>query len=182
MEVLGVGGREGCGIESRVPPRPVRISGFFLSFPSPDIVGCRPCLLVACSPLVLHSPCFTEPLEPKLISVRIEFYDNFLHEANEYDRNFVENYEDSTATLIFVSIFRVHVSPGVNFVFPRYRPACLRGCIHFHCQRSSQARTRFPRGETNFRRFLPMSHLRTFRPAQRPLSSTEYTDPTIVHI
>ena len=43
---------------------------------------------------------------------RVEFYDKFQREADEYDRDFMKKYdEDLNTTLIFVSAcFRIHTS------------------------------------------------------------------------
>lgn len=39
-------------------------------------------------------------------SARVEFYDKFQREADEYDRDFMKKYdEDLNTTLIFVSVF-----------------------------------------------------------------------------
>ena len=48
------------------------------------------------------------PLFPNLPetarNARIEFYDKFQHELDEYDRDFMKKYEDLNTMLIFVSI------------------------------------------------------------------------------
>ena len=47
-------------------------------------------------------------------SARVEFYDKFQREADEYDRDFMKKYdEDLNTTLIFVSFLFVFVSVAV---------------------------------------------------------------------
>ena len=47
-------------------------------------------------------------------SARVEFYDKFQREADEYDRDFMKKYdEDLNTTLIFVSILFAYASAVV---------------------------------------------------------------------
>jgi len=56
-------------------------------------------------------------------SARVEFYDKFQREADEYDHDFMKKYdEDLNTTLIFVSIFCIYVGRGVHLVFLGDRP------------------------------------------------------------
>ena len=56
-------------------------------------------------------------------SARVEFYDKFQREADEYDRDFMKKYdEDLNTTLIFVSILFAYVSVAV-FIWG-YRLVC----------------------------------------------------------
>ena len=56
---------------------------------------------------------------------RVEFYDKFQREADDYDHDFMKKHdEDLNTTLIFVSIFCIYVGRGVHFVFLGYRPVC----------------------------------------------------------
>jgi len=59
-------------------------------------------------------------------SARVEFYDKFQREADEYDRDFMKKYdEDLNTTLIFVSILVTHTSVAVFISFSwGYRPVC----------------------------------------------------------
>ena len=53
-------------------------------------------------------------------SARVEFYDKFQREADEYDRDFMKKYdEDLNTTLIFVSVFLsslMHPSRDINLL------------------------------------------------------------------
>ena len=57
-------------------------------------------------------------------SSRVEFYDKFQREADDYDRGFMKKYgEDLDTTLIFVSIFYIYIGRGAHFFFFRgHRP------------------------------------------------------------
>ena len=59
-------------------------------------------------------------------SARVEFYDKFQREADEYDRDFMKKYdEDLNTTLIFVSILFAHTSVAVLIgSHGGYRPVC----------------------------------------------------------
>jgi len=59
-------------------------------------------------------------------SARVEFYDKFQREADEYDRDFMKKYdEDLNTTLIFVSILFAYVSVAVFIWFIwGCRPVC----------------------------------------------------------
>ena len=51
-------------------------------------------------------------------NARVEFYDKFQHEADDYDRDFMKKYgEDLDTTLIFVSIFLHLHRSRCSFVF-----------------------------------------------------------------
>jgi len=56
-------------------------------------------------------------------SPRVEFYDKFQSEADGYDRDFMNKYdEDLNTTLIFVSVFfHIHLDRGIDSPF---RPVC----------------------------------------------------------
>ena len=51
-------------------------------------------------------------------NARVEFYDKFQREADEYDRDFMKKYdEDLNTTLIFVSILFACAYRGVHLVY-----------------------------------------------------------------
>jgi len=55
-------------------------------------------------------------------SARVEFYDKFQHEADDYDRDFTKKYgEDLDITLIFVSIFCIYIGRGAHLFFRGHR-------------------------------------------------------------
>jgi len=60
-------------------------------------------------------------------SARVEFYDKFQREADEYDRDFMNKYdEDLNTTLIFVSILIAHTSVALLMQFSwGHRPVCF---------------------------------------------------------
>ena len=76
-------------------------------------------------------------------SARVEFYDKFQREADEYDRDFMKKYdEDLNTTLIFVSILPASTSIAVLI---RYSGEIgwfvLRGHLCFHHRRPEQPLT-----------------------------------------
>ena len=106
-------------------------------------------------------------------SPRIEFYDKFQREADEYDRDLMKKYdEDLNTTLIFVSHALVFVSATAFILFNGvYRPVCSPQLLPLS---SSMPRTTFNR---NFEKqatvspgLLPMSRQGTIQPAQLLLS------------
>jgi len=77
-------------------------------------------------------------------SARVEFYDKFQREADEYDRDFMKKYdEDLNTTLIFVSVcFRIRTSIVALIRFwGGIGRSVLRRNIRFHCRCSEQTRT-----------------------------------------
>ena len=49
---------------------------------------------------------------------RVQFYDRFQQEADDYDSDFLKKYGgDLDTTLIFVGIFSIYVSYSVHLVF-----------------------------------------------------------------
>ena len=51
-------------------------------------------------------------------NARVEFYDEYQREVDDYDREFMKKYnEDLNATLIFVSIFCIYIGRGVHLFF-----------------------------------------------------------------
>ena len=71
---------------------------------------------------------------------RAEFYDRFQCEADEYDRDFKNKYdEDLNTTLVFVSGSCITTSIVVLICSPGR--SILRGRIRFHSRRSEQSRT-----------------------------------------
>lgn len=71
---------------------------------------------------------------------RVEFYDKFQCEADEYDRDFMKKYdEDLNTTLIFVSGSCIPAS--ILALICLLGRSILCSHIHFHSRRSEQSRT-----------------------------------------
>lgn len=103
-------------------------------------------------------------------NARAEIYDKFLHEASGCDRNFMKECgKNLNTTLIFVSIFRICIGRGVNFVFSGEQ-AGLFSTVAFAFitgvwGNSNQISNK---GATDLSRLVP--HLATFQPGSMPLS------------
>lgn len=68
-------------------------------------------------------------------SARVEFYDKFQREADEYDRDFMKKYdEDLNTTLIFVSDFLLHHCHDVDLALWGIGRFVFCGHFHFHCR------------------------------------------------
>ena len=68
----------------------------------------------------------------------VEFYTKFNHAADDHDGDFIKKYdEDLGTTLIFVSIFLMHLEIDVNPKLGIGR-SVLRSHIRFHHRRSEQ--------------------------------------------
>jgi len=77
-------------------------------------------------------------------SARVEFYDKFQHEADDYDRDFTNKYgEDLDTTLIFVSIFCIYIGRGIHLFFRGDRPvySLQSRRLSFSTSRASSNRT-----------------------------------------
>ena len=80
---------------------------------------------------------------------RVEFYDKFKREADEYDRDFMKKYEeDLNTTLIFVSILSTSTSTLLLIrLFGGLGRFVLRGHLGFHRRRSAKPPTGLHKNE-----------------------------------
>ena len=117
------------------------------------------------------------PLFPNLLgtssSPRVEFYDRFQREADEHDRDLMKKYdEDSSTTLIFVSLGLVFVSATAFILFTGvYRPIRSQQLLPLSSSmpRTTSNRT-FKKSATTSSGLLPISRQGTIQPAQLLLS------------
>ena len=92
------------------------------TFSDPTFASLEEAMLKALPSLFSNLPRTATTTGP---SPRVEFYDKFQREADDYDRDFVKKYEeDLNTTLIFVRVFCPHIHPVVNLLLRGNRPAC----------------------------------------------------------